>query len=317
MNKTRIISPMSSGNGAYIAHRLLEAYIPGYHVASYHPRWTYFPLMLPIVASTSGANLIHTTPDYSLFFHRKSAPMVITFQNYVLDRWMRDYSTRLQKIHYATDLRLWTKEALKKCSAVTAVSESTAQIVKQDMGLTEPIRVIYNGVDTNHFVPDLKKKFNSKEVRVLFSGNLTIRKGAHWLSLIAKKPIKFLWWNHFKFVFLHQGCFVHRRVFERIGGFRKEFKICMDYDFFYRALAEPLSVKFGSQPVALMGGAGVGSDLKFIHKRLAEERQVQAQNEQNPGWETAQFIFRLFYRPYKRFQIRQAIAVKSPSNELQ
>ena len=85
----------------------------------------------------------------------------------------------------------------------------------------------------------------------------------------------------------------------------------------YRALAEPLSVKFGSQPVALMGGDGVGSDLKFIHKRLAEERQVQAQNEQNPVWKTAQFIFRLFYRPYKRFQIRQAIAVKSVSNELQ
>ena len=187
MNKTRIISPMSSGNGAYIAHRLLEAHIPGYHVASYHPRWTYFPLMLPMVASTRGAELVHTTPDYALFFHRKSAPMVITFQNYVLDRWMRDYSTWLQKIHYATDLRLWTREALKKCSAVTAVSESTARIVKQDMGLTEPVRVIYNGVDANHFVPDLKKKFNSKEVRVLFSGNLTIRKGAHWLSHIAKK----------------------------------------------------------------------------------------------------------------------------------
>ena len=100
---------------------------------------------------------------------------------------MRDYSTWLQKIHYATDLRLWTRLALKKCHAVTAVSESTAQIVKQDMGLTQPIRVIYNGVDTNHFVPDLKNKFNSKEVRVFFCGNLTIRKGAHWLSHIAKK----------------------------------------------------------------------------------------------------------------------------------
>jgi glycosyltransferase involved in cell wall biosynthesis len=178
---------MASGNGAYIAHRLLDAHLPEYQIVPYHPRWTYFPLVLPIVASTSGANLIHTTPDYSLFFHRKSAPMVITFQNYVLDRWMRDYSAWLQKLHYATDLRLWTKQALKKCSAVTAVSESTAQIVKQDMGLTRPIRVIYNGVDTNHFVPGFENKINNKEFRVFFSGNLTIRKGAHWLSHIAKK----------------------------------------------------------------------------------------------------------------------------------
>ena len=161
MYKNRIISPMPRGNGAYIAHRLLDAHLPEYQIVSYHPRWTYFPLVLPIVASTRGANLIHTTPDHSLFFHRKSAPMVITFQNYVLDRWMRDYSTWLQKLHYATDLKLWTKQALKKCSAVTAVSESTAQVVKRDMGLTQPIRVIYNGVDTNHFVPDLKNKFNS------------------------------------------------------------------------------------------------------------------------------------------------------------
>jgi len=188
MNKKRIISPMSSGNGAYIAHRLLDAKIPEYHVVSYHPRWTYFPILLPIVASISGANLIHTTPDYAFFFHRKSAPMVITFQNYVLDRWMRDYSTWLQTIHYATDLKFLTLMALKKSHTVTAVSESTAKLVKHDLGLDRlfPIRVIYNGVNENHFIPDSQKNFDRTAVRVLFSGNLTIRKGAHWLPLIAK-----------------------------------------------------------------------------------------------------------------------------------
>jgi glycosyltransferase involved in cell wall biosynthesis len=178
---------MPIGNGAYIAHRLLDAHIPEYHVVSYNPRWTYFPFMLPIIASTSGASLIHTTPDYSPFFYRNSVPMVITFQNYVLDRWMRDHSTWLQKIHYATDLKLWTISALKKSRAVTAVSDSTARLVKQDLSLTCPIRVIYNGVNTNHFIPDFRKNSNQKQVRVFFSGNLTIRKGAHWLPHIAKQ----------------------------------------------------------------------------------------------------------------------------------
>ena len=127
---------------------------------------------------------------------------------------------------------------------------------------------------------------------------------------VLKKPIKFLWWNHFKFIFLHQGCFVHRRVFERIGGFRKEYKICLDYDFFYRALAGDASVMFGKYPVALMGGAGVGSNSNFIYGRLAEEKRVQLQNEQNPGWKSAQFLFRLLYMQYKKYRLRSAVANK-------
>lgn len=123
---------------------------------------------------------------------------------------------------------------------------------------------------------------------------------------ILREPIRHLWWNHFKFIFPHQGCFVHRRVFDKIGGFRKKFKIAMDYDFFYRGLADRLSIQFGQFPVALMGGGGVGSCLKFIDQRLAEERMVQLQNEQNPAWRAAQLLFRLFYMPYKKNLIRLA-----------
>ena len=124
-----------------------------------------------------------------------------------------------------------------------------------------------------------------------------LRKG-----MILRQPIHCLGWNHFKFIFPHQGCFVHKRVFDRIGEFRTEFKICMDYDFFYRALAFKCSVKFGNFPVSLMGGTGVGSISKFDCKRLEEERLVQMRNERNPGWRIAQFIFRLLYMPYKNIR---------------
>jgi len=132
----------------------------------------------------------------------------------------------------------------------------------------------------------------------------------HRKGKILKKPIKILWWNHFKFIFLHQGCFVHRRMFERIGGFRNEFKIGMDYDFFYRTLAGQVAVKFGNFPVSLMGGAGVGSDTRFIIKRLSEEKLVQMRNEQNPGWKIAQFLFRWLYMHYKKFRLRSIMADK-------
>jgi glycosyltransferase involved in cell wall biosynthesis len=116
---------------------------------------------------------------------------------------------------------------------------------------------------------------------------------------VLRKPIRLLWWNHFKFIFLHQGTFVHRRVFDRIGGFRKEFKINLDYDFFYRALARNCSVKFGKFPVALMGGYGIGSVSEFTLERLREERFVQELNERNPVWKIAQLVFRMVYMPYK------------------
>lgn len=124
---------------------------------------------------------------------------------------------------------------------------------------------------------------------------------------VLKQPIRFIVWNRFKFIFPHQGCFVHKRVFEKVGRFRNEFNICMDYDFFYRALAFNFSVKFGKFPVVLMGGTGVGSLSKFIDKRLEEERLVQMRNERNPGWRAAQFIFRLLYMPYKTHRISLAV----------
>jgi glycosyltransferase involved in cell wall biosynthesis len=117
---------------------------------------------------------------------------------------------------------------------------------------------------------------------------------------LLRKPIRKLWWNHFKFIFPHQGCFVHRRVFEKIGGFRKNFAIAMDYDFFYRAMLAGCTVKFHrSPPVAKMGGMGIGTRLDCLNLRLAEERMVQDMNETNALWRAFQFFFWKLYFFYK------------------
>jgi glycosyltransferase involved in cell wall biosynthesis len=120
-----------------------------------------------------------------------------------------------------------------------------------------------------------------------------------------KKPIRCLWWNRFKFIFLHQGCFVHRRVFEKIGGFRNEFRINMDYDFFYRALNSNSSVSFGDFPVAIMGGEGIGTRKDNMPLRLEEEWRVQQLNENRRFWRFAQSLFRTFYLPYKMSSIHK------------
>jgi len=119
---------------------------------------------------------------------------------------------------------------------------------------------------------------------------------------LLRKPIRHLWYNRFKFIFPHQGCFVARRLYHTIGNFRTELKIAMDYDFFYRALKKRRNVGFGNFPVALMGGNGIGTNDAFVSRRLWEERHVQKINENRIHWRMAQLVFRSFYLPYRNLR---------------
>lgn len=117
---------------------------------------------------------------------------------------------------------------------------------------------------------------------------------------LLKRPIRFIWWHHFKTTFLHQGTLVHRRVFERLGGFSTRFAIAMDYEFFYRAvLKEKFPVTYGRNPVALMAGTGISSQIQNLSRRLDEEWQVQQLSETNFFWRQAQTVWRRLYLPYK------------------
>ena len=178
---------MATGSGAYVVHSLLEGRVPGYRVSSYHPYWALFPFALSHAVSNRSADLIHTTPDHAKYFYLKSVPLVITFHGYVLDGQMRPYCSWLTSIYHLTALRFWIRSAIKIAHTVTAVSRFTAHLVQQDLNISQPVNVIYNGVDVNHFTPGTSLRSNTKEVRVLFSGNLTRRKGAHWLPSIAKQ----------------------------------------------------------------------------------------------------------------------------------
>jgi L-malate glycosyltransferase len=180
-----ITSPMCTGTGAYVVHRILERHIPKYKVLGHNPYWTLFPPLLPLFADRR-ASVVHTVPDYAIFFIPPRAKLVVTFHNYVLDPAMRPYSSFLQQLHYRTDLRLFIRLALRRARVVTAVSQATAELVRQDLDYTRPISVIPNGIDTRTFHPP-KKRQEQLKLRVFFCGNPTRRKGAHWLPPIAER----------------------------------------------------------------------------------------------------------------------------------
>jgi len=187
MNSTRmsICSPVPEGTGASVLHRKLAAALPQYQVKEYSPRWELFPFALPFFCSGSNAKLIHTVADYGVFFKKKSIPLIATFHGYVLDAETRRYSSTLQKWHHATDLRIWTRLAAKKAERLTAVSRFVAGMLRKDLRVRRKIDVIHNGIETMRFRPGPAKKRLQKEIKVLFSGNPTRRKGFHWLPAIA------------------------------------------------------------------------------------------------------------------------------------
>jgi len=183
---TDIISPLATGNGAFVVHKKLEKRISHYRVYPYKPLRTLFPLSLFPIARGIKPKLVHTTPDYALFHAKKGVPLVLTFHNYVLDAFMQVYSSPLQNLHYQTDLKWFTKKSVDLASSITAVSWYTADLVSKELALKQPIKVIYNGVDEATFKP-VKKVNNRKRIRVLFSGNLTKRKGMQWIVPILNK----------------------------------------------------------------------------------------------------------------------------------
>ena len=178
---------MASGNGAFIMHRKLELTIPGYRVCAYNPWWTLFQPALYAVCRSRHPDIIHTTPDYAVFSTLRHTPLVITFHGYVLDRAMRQYNSPLQNLHYSTDLKWLTHRALRRASAITAVSRFTAERVRSDAGLEQEIRVIYNGIDEKRFFPSAVRHPGTRGINVLFSGHLSRKKGANLLPEIAAR----------------------------------------------------------------------------------------------------------------------------------
>jgi glycosyltransferase involved in cell wall biosynthesis len=182
---------MPRASGAILVHRELESRISGYRVRAYNPLLELCPFFFKVFDDVN-ADLVHTAIDHAYFFRQGDKPLVSTIHNFVIDGFMRDYSTIVQKVHYKYDLRWSLVASLKVSTHLTAVSHYTANLFKGNMGCDRDIRVIPNGIDTEKFYPSRK---SSGQVTVLFSGNPSKRKGYQWLAPIAdrlNKNIKIL-----------------------------------------------------------------------------------------------------------------------------
>src|SRR3569623_736091 len=180
----KVFSPVVTGPGALFLYRAQEHALDHYDIQTYSPRWEYFPPALSLFGRSRPADLIHAPLEYGWLFRRPGMPMVLTAHNYVLDPFMQRYSTWLLRLHYLNELRSLVRRSAICADGLISVSHYTAALVHRDLGLSRPVNVIYNGVDTTCFAPGTRA---DKTVRVLFSGNLSVRNGAYLLPDIARR----------------------------------------------------------------------------------------------------------------------------------
>jgi glycosyltransferase involved in cell wall biosynthesis len=102
----------------------------------------------------------------------------------------------------------------------------------------------------------------------------------------------------------HQGAFVARKLFGRIGQFDCTLKIGMDYDFMLRAKRSGARCRIVSETLAYMPATGISARLDWpgLTVRLGENRRIQARHAHTPLRKLAQALFWPPYRIYKRLR---------------
>ncbi|HMM75439.1 MAG TPA: glycosyltransferase family 4 protein [Gammaproteobacteria bacterium] len=163
-------------------HLTLSRRLENYTLHTFSPSLEYFPPLM-LRYRKCATNIVHVPADYGGLVTPRRAKLVATFHNYYLDPWFVRHCSFMHRIHYSTDLRWFTRQALKRASLVTAVSRYTAELVREDLDYAGELRIVPNGIDIERFSAQPEPHAG---IRVLFSGNMSHRKGAHLLERIAK-----------------------------------------------------------------------------------------------------------------------------------
>jgi len=183
----KVISPMATGSGAYVLHQQLAGKLPGYRMRPFSPWWALVPPMLPFLSSPK-ADIVHTGGEYGWLLRQSHVPLVVTVHNYVSDSFMRAYSGRVQYLHNRTLIKYLTRRTVSVADRVVVISRYMEHILRADLGTDVPMRLIYNGVDEDAFVPgEVSRNARGRPLRILFCGNLNRRKRPHLLVSLANE----------------------------------------------------------------------------------------------------------------------------------
>lgn len=160
----------------------------GCSVNLYSLAYQFLPALARLHPVSSGYDLIQSN-TWNGFAFKGDAPLVVTEHLVVHDPAFDPYRAGLQKFYHHW-IRHCETMSLDLSDAVVCVSEDTRQKLVDVFGYSDA-KVIYNGVDASIFRPEENtktvRKLPENKVVLLFTGNLSRRKGADLLPAIMKQ----------------------------------------------------------------------------------------------------------------------------------
>jgi glycosyltransferase involved in cell wall biosynthesis len=169
-----------------LAHALKKAGVET-EVVEYPKPYQVFPYLLKLTNYKTDADIIHTNSWTGLGFIDNSKPHVTTEHHVVHDKLLSPYKNFAQKVFHKAVYR-YEKKSVEKADNITVPSLYTQKKLQDSFNKSS--QLIYNGVDTNTFLP-LNKKLNkdpsnNQKIKLFFVGNLSKRKGADLLPKIMR-----------------------------------------------------------------------------------------------------------------------------------
>lgn len=110
--------------------------------------------------------------------------------------------------------------------------------------------------------------------------------------------------TRFKTTIPHQGAFIHRSLFDRLGPYDTQWRIGMDYEWFLRAFRHKIPITLYPEAVVGMRDTGVSSrrDWISLRQRFAEERAIHAHFASSPAERMLYRFWWTFYPSYRRIR---------------
>ncbi|WP_218121884.1 glycosyltransferase family 2 protein [Desulforhopalus singaporensis] len=112
------------------------------------------------------------------------------------------------------------------------------------------------------------------------------------------------WQLNFKMNSCHQGQVISRHLFNSIGNFDTNFKICMDYDFILRSYRSRASFAVKNFTISTIRLTGISSktDWNSQKRRFNEEKNVHKKNCPNIIMNYIYMLYWSLYLPYRKMR---------------
>lgn len=150
--------------------------------------YQFAPWLLRRVPAPRGSSIVLTNNWNGFAFARPGICLVTVDRYFPNDHSLSKYKGLLQQLYHQHLIRRYIIASARCADRVVAVSQYTAAAYAQALDLPKPL-VILNAVDTEFYTPDVvgKPPLANRPFKLLFVGNLSMRKGADLLAPIMQR----------------------------------------------------------------------------------------------------------------------------------